>query len=85
VTAQTILPSSGKGPTPTTPRTREPLAVGPDRAAELLSISRDLFDREVLPHLRIVRVGRRVIVPIVELQKFLDRHAAMPLTGELGR
>lgn len=53
----------------------KPLAVDPDEAAAMLSLSRDSFDRYVRPELRLVYVGRRRLVPIAELQRYLDEHA----------
>jgi hypothetical protein len=50
-----------------------PLAVSPDQAAELLGISRDAFDRHVLPHLTYRRVGRRILIPVVELERWIVR------------
>jgi excisionase family DNA binding protein len=50
------------------------LAVSPDQAAELLGISRDAFDRHVLPHITYRRVGRRVLIPLTELERWLERN-----------
>lgn len=44
-------------------------------AARLLGVSRPFFYEHVLPELRVVRVGRRVLIPDVELDRWLDRHA----------
>jgi excisionase family DNA binding protein len=52
------------------------LAFTVEEAAAELGISRDLFDREVLPELRVVRLGRRIVVPASELERFLERNAA---------
>jgi excisionase family DNA binding protein len=51
------------------------LALSVEEAAEALSISRDTFDREVRDELRLVRVGRRLLVPVSELERYLERHA----------
>jgi excisionase family DNA binding protein len=53
-----------------------PLALSPDEAAEALSVSRDFFDEHVMPELRVVRLGRRRLVPVAELHRWLDRSAA---------
>jgi excisionase family DNA binding protein len=55
------------------------LALSSDEAAETLGISRDSFDRHVKPELRIVRRGRLVLVPVVELERWLERSAARTL------
>ena len=56
-----------------------PLALRPEAAAAALGISRDMFDAEVAPHVRCVRLGRLKVFPVRELEKWLDRQAAMPL------
>lgn len=55
------------------------LALSPSEAASMLSISRDSFDRHVKPELRLVRRGRIVLVPVSELQRWLERAAARTL------
>jgi hypothetical protein len=54
----------------------------PAEAAAYLSISRDVFDARVLPHLRVVRLSSRcIIVPIGELDRWLDENAARLVDG----
>ena len=52
------------------------LSVSPNEAAEMLGVSRDYFDEHVVHELRIVRRGRRILVALVELERWLDRNAA---------
>lgn len=52
------------------------LALSPDEAAGLLGVSRDYFDEHILPELRIIRRGRRILIPLAELDRWLDRAAA---------
>jgi excisionase family DNA binding protein len=52
------------------------LALSPDEAASILGVSRDYFDEHILPELRIVRRGRRILIPLTELERWLDRSAA---------
>jgi hypothetical protein len=59
------------------------LAVSIPEAAGALSISRDSFERHVMPHLRLVRVGRRLLVPMRELDRWIEREMAIPLLAEL--
>jgi excisionase family DNA binding protein len=47
------------------------LALSRDEAAQQIGVSLDTFERHVQPHLRTVKVGRRVLVPCAELQNFL--------------
>jgi excisionase family DNA binding protein len=57
-------------------RTLPPLAVSPDEAAGMLGVSRDYFDEHVIGELRVVRRGRRILVALAELERWLDRAAA---------
>jgi excisionase family DNA binding protein len=68
-----------------TPRAREPVprfALSADEAAFSLGVSRDYFDAHVRPGLRIVRMGRRVIVPVRELERWLAANAALAVGEE---
>jgi hypothetical protein len=55
------------------------MALRPEEAAAALGISRDTFDLRVGPRLRWLRLGRIKVVPVTELQKYLDREAAVDL------
>ena len=55
------------------------LALTPIEAAEALGVSRDFFDHHILPELRIVRRGRRRLIPVRELERWLDKHASRAL------
>jgi hypothetical protein len=57
------------------------LALSPGEAARALGVSRDFFDGHVLPELRVVRRGRRRLVPLRELERWLDEEASMALGG----
>ncbi len=52
------------------------LALSKQQAAEALGVSVDFLEDHVLPELRVVRVGRRRLIPIVELERWLERHAS---------
>jgi excisionase family DNA binding protein len=60
------------------------LALSPDAAAAALSMSRDHFDRYVRDELRLVRSGRKVLVPVKQLELWLERNAGRPLVEEVG-
>jgi excisionase family DNA binding protein len=51
------------------------LAVSPEEAAELLGVARSTFYARVLPDLRVVDLGRRRLIPVVELERWLERNA----------
>ena len=59
------------------------LVLSIEEAADALSISRDSFERHVIGDLRLVRVGRRLLVPVAELERWIEREMAMPLVAEL--
>jgi excisionase family DNA binding protein len=60
------------------------LAVSPDEAAAILGVSRDYFDEHVIAELRVVRRGRRILVPLVEIERWLERNAARATVGGRG-
>ena len=41
----------------------------------MLGISRDYFDEHVIHELRVVRRGRRILIPLRELERWLDQAA----------
>jgi excisionase family DNA binding protein len=47
-----------------------------EEACESLGISRDHFERHVMRQLRIIHSGRRRLVPVQELERWVDRQAA---------
>jgi len=55
------------------------LALSPDEAAAAVGVSRDFFDEHVAPELRIVRRGRRKLIPVRELNRWLDESATATL------
>jgi excisionase family DNA binding protein len=64
-----------------TPR-RQPaprLALSVDEAAASIGIGRSLFYEQVLPELRVVRLGKRRLVPRSELERWLEENAARTL------
>ena len=65
----------------TTP-TVQRLALTPVEAAQALGISRDFLDQHILLELRVVRRGRRRLIPVREIERWLDQHATTPLRDE---
>jgi hypothetical protein len=55
------------------------LALRKLEAAKALGISDETFDRYVVPHLRVVRMGSLRLYPIRELERFLESEASAPL------
>jgi excisionase family DNA binding protein len=46
-------------------------------AATSLGVSVDFFEEHVQPELRLVRRGRLVLVPVQELERWVERNAAL--------
>jgi excisionase family DNA binding protein len=56
---------------PTTPA----LALSIEQACAALGVSWDTWRSSIEADVRIVRLGRRKLVPVAELQRWLDNHA----------
>ncbi|MDQ3608790.1 MAG: helix-turn-helix domain-containing protein [Actinomycetota bacterium] len=65
--------------TPTQPVPR--LGLTREEAAASLGMSLDSFERHVQPTLRLVRLGRMRLVPVRELERWLEENAAPTLDG----
>jgi excisionase family DNA binding protein len=55
------------------------LALSKAEAAEALGVSIDFFEEHVMPELRVVRRGRRRLVPVPELERWLRQNASLAL------
>jgi hypothetical protein len=55
------------------------LALTREEAAASIGMSLDSFERHVQPSLRLCRLGRMRLIPIAELQRWLDEHAERTL------
>jgi len=53
----------------------ERIALSVEEAARALGVSRRHFDRHIGPHLRLVPVGGRKLVPVRELDRFIVERA----------
>jgi hypothetical protein len=74
VTARTGGETMAVAPVPRLALTRE-------EAAAALGMSLDSFERHVQPTLRLVRLGRMRLVPIAELERWLEENASGTLDG----
>ncbi len=50
-------------------------------AAQALGVSVDFLEDHVLAELRVVRVGRRILIPVAELERWLGEHAERAIPG----
>jgi len=58
-----------------------PLAYTKTEAAKALGLSFDFFAENAYSELRVVRRGRRTLVPVRELELWLEKNAARALEG----
>jgi hypothetical protein len=59
-----------------------PLAVDVDGACRMLGVSWDFWHEHIAPDVRIVRKGRRKLVPVAELERWLDENAVAALPSK---
>ena len=65
---------------PATPKPRTPaLALSVEQACAALGVSWDTWHDSIEHEVRIVRIGRRKLIPVTELQRWLDDHAESAL------
>lgn len=57
----------------------QPIAVGPEKAAQLLDMSRDHLERHIAHELRWIRRGRRKLVLVKDLHAWAEANAARTL------
>ena len=69
---------TGSASAATVPR----LALSKTEAADALGVSIDFLEQHVLHELRIVRRGRRRLIPLTELQRWIENNAQRTL-GDL--
>jgi excisionase family DNA binding protein len=53
------------------------LLVSPTEAAGMLGVGRTFFYERVLSELRVIRIGRKRLIPITELKRWAERNAAL--------
>ena len=79
-----MAPTSLRGAaTPTAQKRSAPaLALSVEQACEALGVSWDTWRAHIEPDVRLVGLGRRKLIPVNELQAWLDRHAESVGVGE---
>lgn len=60
-----------------------PIALTPPEAAAAIGIGEDFFNEHVRPELRLIRRGRKVLVPVTELERWVLENAEQPLIETL--
>ncbi len=61
------------------------IALTPPEAAAAIGVGPDFFDHNVAPELRLVRRGRKRLVPVAELERWLAENVAEPVASEVRR
>jgi hypothetical protein len=61
------------------------IALTPPEAAAAIGVGPDFFEANVAPELRLIRRGRKRLVPVSELERWVADSAAVPASEEVGR
>jgi hypothetical protein len=61
----------------------EPVAVSREDAAAALGMSLTTFEERVQPALGLVRCGRRQLVPVAELRRWVEEHTEDPIVEQV--
>jgi hypothetical protein len=59
------------------------IALTPPEAAAAIGVGPDFFDANVAPELRLIRRGRKRLVPVVELERWVAESAGRPVGEEV--
>lgn len=59
------------------------IALTPSEAAAAIGVGPDFFDEKVAPHLRLIRRGRKRLVPVSELERWVSENAETPMADQL--
>jgi excisionase family DNA binding protein len=60
------------------------IALTPAEAAASVGVGPDFFDENIAPELRLIRRGRKRLVPVTELERWVAQSASRPLSEALG-
>ncbi len=61
------------------------IALTPAEAAAAIGVGPDFFDANVAPELRLIRRGRKRLVPVSELERWTAENADAPVLAEVRR
>jgi hypothetical protein len=60
------------------------IALTKQEAAAAIGVSIDFFEQHIQSDLKLVRQGRKVLVPVAELERWVNEHASRTLGGRAG-
>lgn len=61
------------------------LALTPPEAAAAIGVGPDFFEENIAPELRLIRRGRKRLVPVAELERWLAESAGRAVAEEVAR
>jgi hypothetical protein len=59
------------------------VALTPAEAASALGVGPDFFNDEIRPDLQLIRRGRKVLVPVAELERWVSENVQRPVVEEV--
>lgn len=59
------------------------IALTPPEAAAAIGVGPDFFEANVAPELRLIRRGRKRLVPVAELERWVAESAARPIAEQV--
>jgi hypothetical protein len=59
-------------------------ALTPPEAAAAIGVGPDFFEENVAPELRLIRRGRKRLVPVSELERWVAQAASAPMVEQVG-
>jgi len=59
------------------------VALTPAEAAAALGVGPDFFNDEIRPELQLIRRGRKVLVPVAELERWVSENAERTLAEQV--
>lgn len=59
------------------------IALTPSEAAAAIGVGPDFFDENVAPQLRLIRRGRKRLVPVRELERWVTESSEEPMMEQL--
>jgi hypothetical protein len=65
------------------PATIPRIALTPSEAAAAIGVGPDFFDENVAPQLRLIRRGRKRLVPVRELERWVVESSEEPMMEQL--
>ena len=60
-------------------------ALTPPEAAAAIGVGPDFFEENVAPELRLIRRGRKRLVPVAELERWVAQTASAPMIEQVGQ